>query len=205
MIAILGAPDMGKSTLLKYLIAQYMKANPGIPVIGADPGGGFREAGLPGEWPRFGMDRRAMGEWVAELTNHGKGPPGPRVGLEGALVYFDDFDRYAPSAFPGNGSEYDPWRDIALAYRHLRLDVMFNFHRPADVDKGLLNSATDVVPFALPEVGARRYLGKLEPATIGAIPTTEGKCLWICRSPRSVQVVDVFKLCPLPGKKAKNG
>lgn len=159
-------------------------------VIILDPAGQWED----GEWPAGAYrNPKSLNAWIDEVTNEGRGPPGPRVGEEGALLVLDDADRYLPQWSAGN-----PWRDVWLANRHLRLDVIVTAHRPQGVPKDLLEACAELWLFALHEPLALDYLSRVPSlASIfrsgeHPLPTRPGQALRVVKASGDVQRVKLF-------------
>lgn len=182
VVIALGAAGMGKSALAVKLVERYQAAGGAVRVL--DPSRAF-PGGL-GEWSGRGQ----VMAWLDELTGHGEGPAGGGWGP--GMVVFDDADRWLR-----------PWIqesviDLAVANRHLGLDVLVTGHRPQGLPKELLGNASELWLFAQEEPLALQYLAKI-PALSGALadgdlelPTEPGLALRVVPRERRVELVDVF-------------
>jgi hypothetical protein len=196
IVLILGTVDQGKTTLARWLLKGM--SNERGPLIAVDPARQFPG----GEWPRgFGYDQDVQRRWLQEITNDGEGPMMPptrdsdgnairkRVGPEGAVLLLDDADRFLPN-YPSR------WADVWMANRHLRLDVIVTAHRPQDIPKPLIESASYLYLFNMGEPRALDYIRKI--GWVGSLaskmPDRQGLCLAISRMPRGARWLDVFKL-----------
>lgn len=180
---ILGAPGMGKTALVKRVVAAYQRQHGAKSVRALDPSGAL--PGL-GEWP----GRRNTTAWIEELTAEGEGPGAGGWGP--GLLVLDDADRYLlPMSL-------DAWRDVWLANRHLGLDVIVTGHRAPALPKDLLGAASEFWLFAQEEVRALDYLASI-PTLRGAfkgiaspLPAVKGLALRVVPATRSVQLMRIW-------------
>lgn len=202
VVVMLGAIGMGKTVLTNWLIAQHRRAHPKAKIIALDRNRQFTF----GEWPPdFSWSKKVQYEWVKQITNNGRGPPGPRVGKDGALVVLDDSDLYL--------SEFkSPWDEMWTSPRQLFLDLIASGHRTQGLPKELLNAASDLVLFWAGEVHGQEYLRKfIGPELVARIPqpapgddegeTVKGLALWVKPRSRVGRVVDVFQLAGINYKR----
>lgn len=180
LVTILGAPGMGKTSLVNRIVDRYPSAAGSVRAL--DPAGQWDW----GEWPGHG---RALKEWLMELK--GEDEYGRRI--QGAdyhrgLLILDDCDRYlGASSFVKDG-----WRDLWLANRHYHMDIVATAHRPQGVPKDLIASSHELWLFAQEEALALEYLWKfpsLQRSGLKALPAKAGEAVRI--RPRLQEAVTV--------------
>lgn len=149
----LGANQFGKSRLMRRHQDHWARQNPDSPI--------FR-IGKKGQWV-IGADEdsKLLYPIIRSITNNGMGPtpkgPNPMVGMEGALIEFDDGDSFIPIPIKGT-----PYHTLFLENAHCRLDVQVTAHRPETLDKNLLGAAHHIYLFYMGESYAVKYLRSLE-------------------------------------------
>lgn len=183
VVTILGAPDMGKSTLARAFLDRYPDSA-GAKII-CDPARQWEDSEFPGFEPK------ALEDWANELHGHGEGPA--NGGRGPGIVLLDDSDRYI---YPAS---WNVWRHLWLANRHIQLDVIVTAHRPQGVPKDLLEATQELWIFNLEESHAIDYLSTCGPTlkatfrnNADPIPAEKGLALRVIRRERRTELVKVF-------------
>ena len=150
-----GTNGVGKSYLAEMAIREWTENNPNAPVFAiGKKKGQFWVKGA-------GENKKLLFDYVRQLTNHGQGPSknpaeNPLVPLEGAFLLLDDGDGSIPERL-----ENTPYYELCTEHRHQRLDLWLNCHRPQKISKDWILAAHYIYCFAIGEVHAYEYLGKL--------------------------------------------
>lgn len=183
VVIALGTVGMGKSALVRKMIAPYQAQHGANSVRALDPSRTFEDLGIS-EWP----GRKGVEPWIDAVTGDGEGP---RNGGWCGLLILDDADRYLQS------HSRDAFNDVWTANRHLGLDVVITAHRPQGIPKEAISSASELWLFAQEEVNALDYLRqiptiKASTQGVDALPTEAGIALRVIPRARTAELVDVF-------------
>ena len=160
VVGYLGTNQMGKTHLMEEHAEKWQALNPDCRILRV--GKWAQDKG--GVWVRGAdQDPKLLFPYIDKVTNFGEGPQrptpanpnyvNPLVGLDGALIQFDDLDGFLPQRVKGT-----PYNSLFMENAHLRLDVQFTAHRPQTIDKNVLNACHYLYVFSMGENYAREYI-----------------------------------------------
>jgi hypothetical protein len=153
IVAVIGAPESGKSTVAQKLYRDAIRREGRRSVRALDPGCQFTGGEMPGD----------VDGWLEQLR-----PPSRTEPARVRFLLADDGDQYLPKS-PAKGSA---WLDLYLRHRWWRTDVLITARRIQNLSPTLLSAVEHLFVFRMnPSDHAGRK--RLEDIAPGLTPPTE--------------------------------